>query len=165
MLIQESIMQSISMLITPERISISNQLPSKKRVLQTLSCLLIQNNTLDKNEVFTALFNREKLGSTHIGNGVAIPHARLENCNKPTGAFLKVTPGLLDFTQNPQDIPVDLFFGLIVPAACTQSHLNVLAELAKFFRDKQTCEDLRSSKEPYDIYRLLVQQQPRTAIV
>ena len=133
-------------IITPERVIHDVDISSKKRALETVSDILAGGNTaVAAQDVCESLFAREKLGSTSIGSGVAIPHGRLKNTDKTIAAFIKLHKGVdYDAIDNQA---VDLIFALLVPENSTQEHLNLLAEIAEMFsieaiRDKiRQCED------------------------
>lgn len=138
-------------------IAIASQLTSQKRVFEALSQLLSQSDeTLDAKTVLSALNTREKLGSTTIGHGIAIPHARLENLSVPVAALL--------VTKHPIDIdsidkqPIDIFFALLVPANEQQLHLNWLAKLAHIFQDESMRKTCRTTQEVSRLHAVLAQK-------
>jgi len=136
----------INELINPDRIAYDAHAGSKKRVLELISGLLTANNPdMTEDEIFESLIERERLGSTGLGHGVAIPHARLKGREEAIGAFLKLDTGV-DFDAIDQQ-PVDLVFALLVPEHYTDEHLHILASLAEIFSDEPFCEKLRNSKD------------------
>ena len=144
----------LSEIININRIKNDVDVKSKKRALEELSALVAQDQTqLDANEIFDSLISRERLGATGVGYGIAIPHGRIKNCQKITGAFIKLKEGV-DFNTS-DNLPVDILFTLIVPEESTDEHLQVLAFLASMFSDKSFREKLRKSDSPEDIYQLL----------
>jgi nitrogen PTS system EIIA component len=129
-------------ILTPERVRCGMDLASKKRVLETLADLIAQSEGgLNPVVVFDALVARERLGSTALGQGVAIPHARIPGLARTVGAFVKLVQGV-DFDA-PDGRPVDLVFAMAVPETCTDEHLEALARLATTFSDEGLCERLR----------------------
>jgi len=158
----------VSQLITPERVQCLSGISSKKRALETISNLLGSGVTgVDPTDIFHQLIERERLGSTGLGHGVALPHGRLtssiqqddsddaqfDQTLKPgmtLGCFIKLDQGV-DF-DSPDSKPADLIFGLLVPETCTDEHLNILATLAKMFSDTQFCEQLRHSQTSEELY-------------
>ena len=150
----------LSEIINVNRIKNDVDVKSKKRALEELSHLVVQDQTqLDANEIFDSLISRERLGATGVGYGIAIPHGRIKNCQKITGAFIKLGEGV-DFNTT-DNRPVDILFTLIVPEESTDEHLQVLAFLASMFSDKDFREKLRKSNSPEDTYQLLTTwQQP-----
>lgn len=151
---------SIVQLLAPERVSCHVDSGSKKRALEDISALLatIANN-ITTEEIFTSLLNRERLGSTGLGQGVAIPHGRLENLDEPVAAFMSLaTP--IDFDAI-DGKPVDLIFALLVPEEATDEHLALLAELAKMLSDTDFCNKLRSSTTSAALFNVIQSWQQR----
>ena len=134
-------------ILAPSRVVRDAQVTSKKRALELLSELLAGSDPgLGQSEVFASLLGREKLGSTGLGHGVALPHGRLAGCQRPYGALLLLeTP--IDFDAVDGE-PVDLLFAMVVPEASTDEHLQLLAQLAEMFSDPAFCERLRASDPP-----------------
>jgi PTS system nitrogen regulatory IIA component len=148
-------------IIDPARIVTGATVSSKKRALEMLSELLADSNdALGQSEVFSALLSREKLGSTGLGHGVALPHGRLGTCGHPVGA-LAVLAEPIDFDAIDGQ-PVDILFAMLVPEASTDEHLQLLAQLAELFGDPGTCQHLRSS-DPGGLYDLLTAWRPSQA--
>jgi PTS system nitrogen regulatory IIA component len=144
----------IKELLNPERIACDATVSSKKRALEKLSSLLTDSiPNLTEDEIFESLIGRERLGSTGIGHGVAIPHARLQGREKVIGAFLKLDNGV-DF-DSIDNTPVDLLFALLVPDHFTDEHLEILSSLAKLFSDEKLCEKIRAGNNNQQIYELL----------
>jgi PTS system nitrogen regulatory IIA component len=128
---------------------------SKKRVLENASELIAEGvDTLDAEEIFSNLINRERLGSTGIGEGVAIPHCRLENCTETIGALISL-PEPIDF-DSIDGAPVDLLFVLLVPAEATEAHLQTLASLAERFSQAKFRQRLRQARSADELYRAAV---------
>ena len=149
---------NINHLIAPDRIKCLSGISSKKRALESLSKLLGQGAVeTDPTNIFHQLVERERLGSTGLGHGVALPHGRLNF--QPTeqetsiGCFIKLDQGI-DF-DSPDYQPADLLFGLLVPEQCTDEHLQILASLASMFSDTDFCDQLRNCKTDEELYTLL----------
>lgn len=106
--------------------------------------------TLSDMEILDALISRERLGSTGLGHGVALPHSRLSRIDKPIAAFVTLDKGV-DF-ESADDEPVDLVFGLLVPEHCNDEHLQILAKLAKRFSDDNLRSTLRSFDDGERLY-------------
>jgi PTS system nitrogen regulatory IIA component len=123
---------NITDLLIPERVTCCHDVGSKKRLLEYISELLANSSLkLSQNDIFNALLSREKLGSTGLGKGVAIPHGRMASLEKPVCAFVKLdTP--IDFDASDGQ-PVDLIFTLLVPEDSTEEHLQVLSTIAEIF--------------------------------
>ena len=131
-------------LLAPERIACNLHATSKKRALELVSDLLASSDpALSQTAVFESLIGRERLGSTGLGHGVAIPHARVRGMPHAVAAFVKLDQGV-DFDAADEQ-PVDLLFALLVPEHYTDEHLQLLAELARMFSDPELCEALRAS--------------------
>lgn len=127
-------------LLTPQRISLDVRLHSRKRMLERLAAQLADADgvALDQRALFEALCERERLGSTALGHGVAIPHARVDGLDDSLASILRLSKPL-DY-DTPDGQPVDLIVGLVVPQACTDSHLRILSELAGCLQE----EDFRA---------------------
>lgn len=132
----------ISSLLDPGRIACHQTTTSKKRSLELMSQLL--SGALpgfSDGELFDSLVGRERLGSTGLGHGVALPHGRLKGLDAPIGAFVTLETAVdYDAIDNQ---PVDLLFALLVPEQSTEEHLQILARLAAMFSDAELCRDLR----------------------
>lgn len=140
-------------ILNPELIFHNIEGHSKKRLLETLAkdvAQIIPN--FDANELFDNLIAREKLGSTGLGEGIAIPHCRLENCSGVTGALVKLTTPI-DFDSIDGE-PVDLLFVLIVPTEATQEHLDTLSEVAELFGNPQVREKMRATKNGEELFQV-----------
>jgi nitrogen PTS system EIIA component len=130
------------------------QAQSRKRALELASDLLAASHPeLSARALFDGLMNRERLGSTALGDGVAIPHCRME-CPHILGAFIKLAQPV-DFDA-PDGEPVDLLFVLIVPPSEPSAHLEVLAMLARLFQDPENRKALRSQGSDAALYEDLV---------
>ena len=131
--------------LTTDRISSQSTAASKKRVLEELGGLLAASTEgLVKDRVFDKLLERERLGSTGLGQGIALPHARIKGVEDARGALVQLRSGI-DFDAL-DDQPVDLVFGLLVPEEATQEHLDLLAKLATLFSDADFCDSLRNAE-------------------
>ena len=148
----------LSEIINVNRIRNDVDVKSKKRALEALSDLIAQDQTqLETGDIFDSLISRERLGATGVGYGIAIPHGRIKNCQKITGAFIQLNEGVDFNTVDNQ--PVDMLFALIVPEESTDEHLQALALLASMFNDEKFREKLRQSTRIEDTYQLLTSWQ------
>jgi PTS system nitrogen regulatory IIA component len=128
--------------------------PSKKRAIQIASDLLAASHpSLSARTLFDELMNRERLGSTALGEGVAIPHCRT-SCEQIHGAFLSLAESV--DCDAPDGKPVDLMFVLIVPTEEANAHLEVLATLARLFQDPENLRRLRAQDSAESLYEELV---------
>lgn len=125
---------------------------SKKQVLENISDLCAKRIQLEEQVIFGALVERERLGTTGIGRGVAIPHARLANLKDLFGAFVRVKP--IDF-ESVDGQPVDLLFVLLVPEDSGADHLKALARISKLLRNEDVCEQLRQAQTAEDVINLI----------
>ncbi len=136
--------------ISIERIGSRLDIGSKKRVLQQLGEMLAAGAPkLDPDTVFDHLLERERLGSTGLGHGIALPHARAAEAEQAVGAFVQLQNGV-DFGAI-DDQPVDLVFGLLVPQNATEEHLQLLARLANMFNSEELREHLRAGTSPEEL--------------
>jgi PTS system nitrogen regulatory IIA component len=132
----------ITTLLSPDRVACCDDIASKKRLLQHLSELLGKSSPqLSQQAIFDALVNREKLGSTGLGKGVAIPHGRMAALEQPLCAFISADKPV-DFDASDNQ-PVDLVFCLLVPEDSTEEHLQVLSTIAEIFSNPSICSALR----------------------
>lgn len=142
-------------ILTPERCYCRLPGVSKKRFLTTISELIAENSeTLSADAIYTALTAREQLGSTGIGNGIAIPHCRVRDCKAITGALVTLDEGI-DFDAV-DSRTVDLLFVLIVPNEETDEHLRVLGALAERFHQDEFCKALRAATSDRELYEKAV---------
>ncbi|MBE0402037.1 PTS IIA-like nitrogen-regulatory protein PtsN [Halomonas citrativorans] len=146
---------TLETILPPERVLYDVPGGSKKRVLEFFSTFIAQNTpSLDSQEVFSRLIGRERLGSTGIGNGVAIPHARSPHCVTPIAGFLKLSEPI-DFDAIDGD-PVDLVFVLLVPEEADDTHLSLLGQVATIMNDASTRQALRKTSSQRDLLDLLM---------
>ena len=144
----------LSEILSPDCIRLDSEASSKKRVLEIASQLLADTDkSLSQREVFDCLIAREKLGSTGLGQGVAIPHGRVAGLDRTIGVFLRL-PGGVDFDA-PDGAPVDLVFALLVPKESTEEHLQVLASIARYFDSKGSGDALRVDISPQKAREIL----------
>lgn len=145
---------SIQSILAPELTLCGVPGSSKKRILELIASHVAETHAeLDENRIFNNLVARERLGSTGIGQGIAIPHCRLENCRRVIGALLTLAePIPFDAIDNE---PVDLLFVLIVPQEATSEHLELLSQLAEKFNDRDFCQRLRQCRDSKDLYRII----------
>jgi PTS system nitrogen regulatory IIA component len=146
-------MSLIPTLLTPARVICNSEAVSKKRVFEQAALLFEEQLQLSRDLVFEQLFTRERLGSTGLGQGVAIPHARITGLEEATGAFIRpTTPIPFDA---PDGHPVSLIFILLVPEEANDTHLRLLADLAQMFSDRSFREQLATANTDAEIYALL----------
>lgn len=130
---------------------------SKKKLFEHAADLFESLNGLKRQEVFDSLFERERLGSTALGCGVAIPHGRIKSLKHAAGAFYRVRPPL-EF-DSPDGLPIELCFILLVPQDANELHLQILGELAQMLGDSGMRERLLSAA-PHELHKLLTTWTP-----
>ncbi|MFD2644073.1 PTS IIA-like nitrogen regulatory protein PtsN [Pseudomonas japonica] len=145
-------------ILTPGRSLVNVPGGSKKRVLEQIANLIGQEvPELDTQDVFKSLIDREKLGSTGFGNGIAIPHCRLKGCNSPISALLHLDAPI-DFDAI-DGAPVDLLFVLLVPEAATDAHLELLRQIASMLDRKEVRDRLRAAPSSTALYQVVLDEQ------
>lgn len=145
-----------SLLINSDNIHYDkNAISSKKRLIESLSQYLSTNTqALTATVIFQALIERERLGSTGLGKGVAIPHARVPGITD-TIAVMMILATPLNYDA-PDNQPVDIVFGLLVPEDGDQYHLEHLARLATLLREQTNCDNIRATQDPETLFNLLL---------
>jgi PTS system nitrogen regulatory IIA component len=128
---------------------------SKKQALQELAKRAAQITGLHERVIFDVLLERERLGTTGVGNGIAIPHGKLPDLNRLYGLFARLEKPV-DF-EAVDDQPVDLIFLLLAPEGAGADHLKALARVSRLLRDRTICEKLRGSDDPDALYSLLTE--------
>ena len=147
----------IADIITPERVAAQVPATSKKRVLETISEIIAANSDAapGATEIFDSLIARERLGTTAIDHGVAIPHGRMKNSTETIAAFVQLSDGIdCDALDRKA---VNLMFALLVPEESTEEHLQLLARLAEMFSHEELREQLKAAKDSKTLYDLLIQ--------
>jgi nitrogen PTS system EIIA component len=154
-------MSQISNLLAPSHVLAELDAGSKKRVFEHAGLLFENHNHVGRTLVFDSLFARERLGSTGLGQGVAIPHGRIKGLKEAVGAFIRMKEPIP--FDAPDGKPVNLIFVLLVPERATDLHLQILSELAQMFSDREFRERLIASPDAADLYRLITQWQPHAS--
>lgn len=142
-------------ILKPDSVRVANTFSSKKRLLQEVAELAASSWGIDASEAVNALLDRENLGPTGVGHGVALPHARLEGLDRVVGVFLKVERGT-DFDAVDRQ-PVDLVFGLFAPEDAGVEHLKALALVSRTMRDPALCGKLRANSEPATLHAVITE--------
>lgn len=145
-------MNPLSNLLSASQVLLELDASSKKRVFEQAGMLFEKHLGLARTIVFDSLFAREKLGSTGLGQGIAIPHGRIKGLKQAAGAFLRlVNPVPFD---SPDGRPVNLLFVLLVPEQATEQHLQILSELAQRFAERSFREALQAAAAASEIVAL-----------
>jgi len=146
----------ISDILTPERVVASLRATSKKQALQELARHASDITGLNERAIFDVLLERERLGTTGVGNGIAIPHGKLNELDGLYGLFARIEKPV-DFDSIDDD-PVDLIFVLLAPEGAGADHLKALARVSRLLRDETVCEKLRGSDTPEALFAILNEQ-------
>jgi len=142
-------------LIRPESVIGALKAKSKKQVLQELSSHAAALTGLPERDIFDTLLQRERLGSTAVGEGVAIPHGKLASLNQMTGLFARLSEPI-EF-EAMDDQPVDLIFLLLAPEGAGADHLKALARISRLLREDKAIDKLRASKDVATLYAVLTE--------
>lgn len=144
-------------ILKPEAVKVIGAASSKKRLLHDLGDVAQSVYGLDASEVVEALQERESLGPTGVGHGVALPHARLAGLSEVSGAFILLEKPV-DFDSVDRQ-PVDLVFALFAPQDAGVEHLKALALVSRTFRDPGVCKKLRANSDPATLHAILTADQ------
>jgi PTS system nitrogen regulatory IIA component len=149
-------------ILAPNRISLESTVSSKKKALQISAELLAADlDNVTPDTVFDKLLEREHLGSTGMSSGIALPHARVAGISHPRGALLRLSEAINFDAMDGE--PVDIIFALLVPEDAEQTHLDLLAALARAFSSKILCEKVRNATDSDDILLLLTTMPNKNA--
>jgi PTS system nitrogen regulatory IIA component len=154
-------MNLISPLLPESNVLLDVDVSSKKRVFEQVGLLFENNHQIARSLVFDSLFAREKLGSTGLGQGIAIPHGRIKGLKEAIGAFVRMKQPIPFDAPDAQN--VSLIFVLLVPDRASDLHLQILSELAQMFSDKAMRERLLGVHTPPELYQLIAEWQPHAA--
>lgn len=144
-------------ILKPEAVKVVSSASSKKRLLQAIGDIASSAYELDSARVVEALQERETLGPTGVGHGVALPHARLEGLNNVVGAFILLEKPV-DFNAVDRQ-PVDIAFALFAPEDAGVEHLKALALVSRTLRENAICAKLRANQDPQTLYSILTEAQ------
>ena len=145
----------INDLVSPDGVFANLRVTSKKQAIQELARRAADISGQPERAVFDVLMERERLGTTGVGNGIAIPHGKLEKVDRLYGVFARLESPI-DF-QAIDDQPVDLIFLLLAPETAGADHLKALARVSRLLRDTQTCEKLRGTNTVDGLYAILTE--------
>ncbi len=146
-------MNLIAKLLPIANVLLDLDVGSKKRVFERAGLLFENNHNIGRSQVFDSLFAREKLGSTGLGQGVAIPHGRIKRIKDAVGALVRLREPIP--FDAPDGAPVGLIFVLLVPERATDLHLQILSELAQMFSDEAFRARLLAAPAAADVHRLI----------
>jgi PTS system nitrogen regulatory IIA component len=145
----------LSDLVTPQAILPALKANSKKQVLQAIAEKAATLTGVEERDIFETLVKREKLGSTGVGGGIAIPHGKLAKLDRIFGLFARL-PKPIDF-EALDETPVDLIFLLLAPENAGADHLKALARIARLFREPGVVQKLRASSDGSALYAVLTE--------
>ncbi len=143
----------ITDLVTPESVIQNLKVTSKKQAIHDLARKAADVCGQHERAIFDVLMERERLGTTGVGNGIAIPHGKMADIDRLYGVFARLAEPV-DF-QSIDDQPVDLVFLLLAPESAGADHLKALARVSRLLRDKAVCEKLRGAQSADAIYAVL----------
>ena len=146
---------NIGTILSPDAVLPHMKSTSKKQALQELAKRASATTGVDERRIFDVLLERERLGSTGVGLGIAIPHARLSEIDKLFGMFARLEAPI-DFDAV-DDQPVDLIFLLLAPESAGADHLKALARVSRLLRDKASCAKLRGANNADALFSVLVE--------
>jgi len=144
---------AISALLSPQKIFIDTEVSSKKKLLELIANITADQTRLPESIIYTNLLNRERLGSTGLCQGFAVPHARLPDLEKTVGCFFRLKQPV-NF-ESPDNLPVDLVFTIIIPQEAAEEHLLILSSLARIFSDADICEAIRAATSKEEIEKII----------
>ncbi|WP_186192068.1 PTS sugar transporter subunit IIA [Burkholderia gladioli] len=151
-------MNRLAKILPLENVVIDLSVTSKKRVFEQAGLIFENQNGIARSIVTDNLFARERLGSTGLGEGVAIPHGRIKGLKHPLASFVRLAEAIP--FEAPDGQPVSLLIFLLVPEQATQQHLEILSEIAQLLSDRDARERLHTEPDRHELHRLLTQWQP-----
>jgi PTS system nitrogen regulatory IIA component len=151
-------MSLVAKLLSESHVQLDVQVSSKKRLFEQAGLLFENQDGIARSLVFDSLFARERLGSTGLGQGVAIPHGRIKGLKDAIGAFFRLGQAIP--FDAPDGNPVTLVFVLLVPEKATEKHLQILSELAQMFCDKALREAMGRAGDAAALHGLITAWQP-----
>lgn len=151
-------MASIQQLLKPSHVLLNLEVTSKKRLFEQIGILFENHDQMSRSQVFDALFNREKLGSTGLGHGFALPHGRMKKLRETLCAFIRIA-GDIPF-ESPDGQNVKMALALLVPEHATEHHLHLLSEIAEMFNDPELRKSLLTAQDQAEAWQVLTQWTP-----
>ena len=154
-------MNLVAKLLPPGNVVLDLSVSSKKRLFEQIGLLFENHHGIARNLVFDSLFDRERLGSTGLGQGIAIPHGRIKGLKEAIGAFTRLAqPVPFDA---PDGKPVKLVFVLLVPEQATEKHLEILSALAQMFSDRALRDAMALAPDAASLHQIICAWQPDAA--
>ncbi len=155
-------MNRLAAILPASNVLVDVDATSKKRVFEHVGLLFENQHAVARATVTDNLFARERLGSTGLGHGVAIPHGRIKGLKNPLAAVIRVQRAIP--FDAPDDEPVTLMIFLLVPEAATQRHLEILSEIAEMLSDRELRERLKSESEAAKVHELIANWEPLKSV-
>ena len=155
-------MNRLSAILSPSHVLVDVDATSKKRAFEHAGLVFENQHAIARGTVTDNLFARERLGSTGLGHGVAIPHGRIKGLKTPLAAVLRVREPIA--FDAPDDAPVGLLIFLLVPEAATQRHLEILSEIAEMLSDRDLRERLLGEPDAGQVHRLIAAWEPLRSV-
>src|SRR5689334_24826426 len=151
-------MNLVARLLPVNHVVLDLEASSKKRLFEQIGLIFENSRQIPRMRVFDSLFDREKLGSTGLGFGVAIPHGRIRTLKDPVCAFVRTAQPVA--FEAPDGQPVSLVFAMLVPEHATEAHLELLSELAQMFSDASLRDSLAATQDVKAAHRLITEWSP-----
>lgn len=149
---------SISALLSPHRIFLDTEITSKKKLLELIASTVAEQTDTSQSSLFNGLLERERLGSTGLGSGFAVPHARMADQDNTLGCFFRLRQAV-NF-EAPDNQPVDLVFAIIIPEEATEEHLMILSSLASVFSKPEVCDAIRQAVDADEVLGIIKAAEP-----
>ncbi len=140
---------TISALLSPQQIFLDTEITSKKKLLELIANIVADKTQLSESGIYAGLLNRERLGSTGLGQGFAVPHARVADLDRTVACFFRLS-NPVNF-EAPDNQPVDLVFTIVIPEEATEEHLMILSSLASIFSRNEVCDAIRAAGSKEEI--------------
>jgi nitrogen PTS system EIIA component len=144
---------TISALLSPQKIFIDTEVTSKKKLLELIANIVADKSNLAQSTIYNNLLNRERLGSTGLGKGFAVPHARVPDLTQTIGCFFRLKEPV--HFESPDNQPVDLVFTIVIPEEATEEHLLILSSLARIFSQPEVCQAIRDAPGKEEIEQII----------
>jgi PTS system nitrogen regulatory IIA component len=151
-------MTNLAKILALENVVVDLEVSSKKRAFEQAGLLFENNCSIARSTVSDNLFARERLGSTGLGHGVAVPHGRIKGLKAPIAAFMRLAEAIP--FESPDSEPVKLLIFLLIPDNVTQQHLEILSEIAELFSDSAMREALTTDPDALSVYTRIITWQP-----
>lgn len=144
---------TVSALLSPRKIFLDTEVTSKKKLLELIANIVADQSQLTQSAIFNNLLNRERLGSTGLGHGIAVPHARVPDLDQTIACFFRLSEPV-NF-DSPDGKPVDLVFTIVIPEEATEEHLLILSALAQLFSRADVCQAIRDASSREEIEQII----------